>query len=206
MIVNATQRDATRREIAAGGLVGARREGRSEAGARRARLRLRLPSRRIARARRAADRRCASAVRLFRGPVSILPLVLVSSRRSRPFFASAIGSRPVLSLVPFFVSAARNRDRFTCGERSEVRRVTRRSSNSEDLRNSKVTIRLFYFYFSFFFLFFFNRWHANAKRSSQRVSLSRSARMFRYCWIMSKFAWLRQAKGHRARIVTERYA
>lgn len=45
------RRETVRREIAASGLAGARREGRSEVSAKRARLRLRLPSRRTTRAR-----------------------------------------------------------------------------------------------------------------------------------------------------------
>lgn len=188
------RRDATRHEIAAGGLAGAHREGRSEVSAKRARLRLRLPSRRVSRARRAVDRRRASTGRLFRGPVSISPLALVSSRRPRPFFASAIGSRPVLSLASFPFPRR--------GTASFHLRWTQWSSSSDSTKEfDSEDLRQQGNYFISFSRFF-NRWHV--KRSFQRVS--RGARMFRYCWTMGKFAWLRQAKGHRARIVTERYA
>lgn len=95
------RRDATR--VAAGGLAGAHREGRSESvSAKHARLRLRLPS-------RSTDRRGPPAGRLFRGPVSISPLASVSSRRSRLFFRVRERFRrfTLVRSVPF--SAAWNR-------------------------------------------------------------------------------------------------
>lgn len=122
--VNAT---ATRRELPAGGLAGARREGRSGCvSAKHARLRLRLPSRRrTARARARAEDR--PAVRLFRGPVSISPLASVSSRRSRPRPRSRLPGDPPRPLSRSGFRGAEPRPSF----RSRVERGERSDSTKE---------------------------------------------------------------------------
>lgn len=120
----------------AGGLTGAAvarrvREGRSEVGAKRARLRLQLPSRRSARTRHGSDGSPRSRDRptLSRPSLDLASrLAFISSFASSVFRARDRPADFSRSLAPSSVSAARNRDCFPLAVNA-VNEVTRRRSS-----------------------------------------------------------------------------